>query len=96
MSSCTECNNSTYCTSCTDGYYALNGECKCYSNQYYNTNWGACQSCPNNCLECSAPNVCTKCDNNKRRELKNGYCACKTGYVSFYSYLGYNDGYTCY
>ena len=96
IANCNKCSNSTYCTSCTNGLWAINGTCGCYSNQYYNTNIGICSNCQSNCLECSGATTCTKCDASKRRELKNGYCSCKPGYTSLFAIFGYSDGSTCF
>jgi hypothetical protein len=70
--SCSECEGTaTNCTACNgDGNYALfsnNGSftCECSQGYYYDSNLQVCSSCEvENCLQCSAKNLCDICSDN--------------------------------
>lgn len=48
--SCTTCTDSTFCTSCSTGYYNAT-----------NANLGVCAACPVGCSACTSSTVCSTC-----------------------------------
>lgn len=83
---CETCTSNTQCTLCkaSSGKYLYGGACvsACPTEHYYpDPATKTCESCPQQCLQCSSADVCTQCDTS-RFTLAGGKCLCsQAGYI---------------